>query len=86
MKKWFILIGILAVLFVGGYVVLSFYAVKFIQPQLQKVMGPGLTLAEIKVKLTYLSVRGMRYEDPIQNKNSSKSRKWEERVDYYDGN
>jgi hypothetical protein len=64
MKKWFILIGILAVLFIGGYIVLSFYAVKFIQPQLQKVMGPGLTLAEIKVKLTYLSVREMRYEDP----------------------
>jgi hypothetical protein len=64
MKKWFILIGILAILFIGGYIVLSFYAVKFIQPQLQKVMGPGLTLAEIKVKPTYLSVRGMQYEDP----------------------
>jgi hypothetical protein len=64
MKKWFILIGILAVLLIGGYFVLSFYAVKFIQPQLQKVMGPGLTLAEIKVKPTYLSVRGMQYEDP----------------------
>lgn len=64
MKKWFILIGVLAVLFIGGYIVLSFYAVKFIQPQLQKVMGPGLTLAEIKVKPTYLSVRGMLYEDP----------------------
>jgi hypothetical protein len=64
MKKWFILIGVLAVLFIGGYIVLSFYAVKFIQPQLQKVMGPGLTLAEIKVKLTCLSVRGTRYEDP----------------------
>ena len=64
MKKWFILIGILAVLFIGGYFVLSFYAVKFIQPQLQKVMGPGLTLAEIKVKPTYLSVRGIQYEDP----------------------
>jgi hypothetical protein len=64
MKKWFILSGILAVLFIGGYFVLSFYAVKFIQPQLQKVMGPGLTLAEIKVKLTSLSARGIRYEDP----------------------
>jgi len=64
MKKWFILIGVLAVLFIGGYIVLSFYAVKFIQPQLQKVMGPGLTLAEIKVKPTYLSIRGMQYEDP----------------------
>jgi uncharacterized protein involved in outer membrane biogenesis len=64
MKRWFILIGILAVLFIGGYFVLTFYAVKFIQPQLQKVMGPGLTLAEIKVKPTYLSARGIRYEDP----------------------
>ena len=27
-------------------------------------MGPGLTLNEIKVKLTYLSARGIRYEDP----------------------
>jgi Domain of Unknown Function (DUF748) len=64
MKKWVILIGILAVLFIVGYFVLAFYAVKFIQPQLQKVMGPGLTLAEIKVKPTYLSIRGIRYEDP----------------------
>jgi hypothetical protein len=64
MKKWFILIGIIAVLFIGGYFILSFYAVKFIQPQLQKAMGPGLTLNEIKVKLTYLSARGIQYEDP----------------------
>jgi hypothetical protein len=64
MKKWFILIGILVVLFIGGYFVLSFYTVKFIQPHLHKVIGPGLTLVEIKVKPTYLSARGIRYEDP----------------------
>jgi len=64
MKKWFILIGILAVLSTGGYFILSFYAVKFIQPQLQRAMVPGLTLNEIKVKLTYLSARGIQYEDP----------------------
>jgi hypothetical protein len=64
MKKWFILITILVVLLIGGYFVLSFYAVKFIQPHLHQVMGPGLTLAEIKVKPTYLSARGIRYEDP----------------------
>ena len=44
MKKWFILIGILAVLFIGGYFILSFYAVKFIQPQLQKVDGAWINL------------------------------------------
>lgn len=64
MKKWFILIGILVVLFIGGYFVLTSYTVKFIQPHLQKVMGPGLTLAEMKLKTTYLSARGIQYEDP----------------------
>jgi hypothetical protein len=64
MKKWAIGIGVLAVLLIGGYFVLIFYAVKFIQPHVQKVMGPGLTLEEIKLKTTYLSVKGVQYEDP----------------------
>jgi hypothetical protein len=64
MKKWFILTGILLLLFIGGYFVLTFYAVKFIQPRLQKVMGRGFTLAEVKVKTTYLAARGIQYEDP----------------------
>jgi hypothetical protein len=64
MKKWFILIGTLLVLFIGGYFVLTFYAVKLIQPRLQMGMGPGLTLEEIKLKTTYLSVKGVQYEDP----------------------
>jgi hypothetical protein len=64
MKKWFILIGILVVLSIGGYFVLTFYAVKFIKPHLQKVMGSGFTLEEMKLKTTYLSARGIQYEDP----------------------
>ena len=64
MKKWFILIGILVVLLIGGYFVLTFYAVKLIQPRLQKAMGPGFTLEEIKLKATCLSARGVQYEDP----------------------
>ncbi len=64
MRKWFILIGILVLLFIGGYFVLNFFAVKLIQPRLQKVMGPGLTLAEIQAKLTCLSVQGIQYQDP----------------------
>jgi uncharacterized protein involved in outer membrane biogenesis len=63
MKKWFILIGILVVLLVGGYFILSFYAVKLIQPRLQKAMGPGFTLAEMRFKTTCLSLRGIQYED-----------------------
>jgi hypothetical protein len=64
MKKCFILIGIFVILFIGGYLVLTFYAVKFIQPRLQTVMGPGFTLEEIRLKTTYLSARGIQYEDP----------------------
>jgi hypothetical protein len=64
MKKWFIGIGIFVALFVGGYLVLTFYAVKFIQPRLQTAMGPGFTLEEIRLKTTYLSARGVQYEDP----------------------
>ena len=64
MKKWFILIGILLVLLIGGYFVLTFYAVKFIQPRLQTVMGAGFTLERINLKTTYLSARGIQYEDP----------------------
>jgi hypothetical protein len=64
MKKWFILAGIVALIIIGGYFVLSFYAVKFIQSQLQKVVEPGFTVSEIQVKSTYLSAKGIRYEDP----------------------
>jgi Domain of Unknown Function (DUF748) len=64
MKKWFILVGILFILFIGGYFVLSFYAVKFIQPRLQRGMRPGLTFTKVKLKTTYLSARGVQYEDP----------------------
>ncbi len=64
MKKVFILAGILAILFIGGYFVLTFYAVRFVQPRLQQAIGPGFSLEEIKLKTTYLSVRGIRYEDP----------------------
>lgn len=62
MRKWLFVIGIIAILLIGGYLTLSFFAVKLIQPQLQKVLGPGFTIAEIKVKLTYLSVKGIQYE------------------------
>jgi hypothetical protein len=64
MKKWFIVIGVLAFLFIVGYFVLTFYAVKFIQPYVQKAMVHGLTLAETKIRTTHLSVTGIQYEDP----------------------
>lgn len=62
MKKWFILMGIVVVFLIGGYLGLSFYGVKLIQPQLQKLVGPGFTLTEINVRLTHLSIKGIQYE------------------------
>jgi hypothetical protein len=68
MKKWFIIIGIMVILIIGGYLLLSFYAVKFIQARLQQVAGPGLTIAEINIKPTHLSAKGIRYEDPLSKR------------------
>lgn len=68
MKKWLFITGIIAILIAGGYLLLSFYAVKFIQAGLQKAIGPGITLAEVEVKITHLSVRGIQFEDPDSKK------------------
>ncbi len=64
MKKWLIIAGILVILFIGGYFVLTFYALKFIQPYVQKVMGSGFTLAQTQIRTTHLSVMGIQFEDP----------------------
>ena len=64
MKKRLVVAGILAVFVIAGYFILTFYAVKLIQPHLQKVMGPGLTLEETKLRITHLSLRGIQYEAP----------------------
>jgi len=69
MRRILIPFGIIAILIVGGYLVLSFYAVKFIQAQVQKAIGPGFTIAEIKVKVTHLSINGIRFEDPRTKQN-----------------
>jgi len=63
-KKWFIIGGIIAVLLIGGYFVLSYYAVKFLEPRLQRVTGPGLTVDRVEIKPTYLSAQKIEYEDP----------------------
>jgi hypothetical protein len=68
MKKWIILIGIVAIILIGGYLSLSFYAVKFIRAKLQSLMGPGLTVAGIQIKPTCLSATKIVYEDPQSNR------------------
>jgi hypothetical protein len=68
MKKWVILIGAIAIFLIGGYFLLSFFAVKSIQARLEQVVGPGLTIGEIKIKPTCLSVKGIRYEDPLSKR------------------
>ena len=62
MKKWSILLGLIVLILIGGYLGLSYYGVKLIQPQFQKMLGPGFTLKEIQVRLTHLSMKGIQYE------------------------
>jgi hypothetical protein len=64
MKKWVPILGIGLFLFLAGYFVLSFYAVKFINAELQESLGPGMAIGDVKVRVTYLAVKGVQYEDP----------------------
>jgi hypothetical protein len=63
-KKWFVLLGLVILLVIGSLSVLSFFGVKFINTELGRRMGPGIAVSEIKIRLTHLAVRGIRYEDP----------------------
>jgi hypothetical protein len=56
------------ILLIGGYFLLSFYGVKFIQARLQQVAGPGLTISEVNIKPTHLSAKGIQYEDPLSKR------------------
>jgi len=67
-RKWFVLLGIVILLVMGGLSALSFYGVKFINTELKRMMGPGITVSEIRIKLTHLAVKGIRYEDPQMKK------------------
>ena len=64
MKKWIAILGIGFLLFLAGYFLLSSYAVKFINAELQKSLGQGMTIGDVKVRVTYLAVKGVQYEDP----------------------
>lgn len=64
MRKWIIIFGIVVIILISAYFTLSFFAVRLIQGQIQKFIGPGLTIKWIKLKPTYLSVGGIRYENP----------------------
>ena len=63
-RKVFILLGIVVLIFAGAYYALSFFAVRWLQPRLQKAIGPGMTVREIRIRPTYLSVTGIQYVDP----------------------
>ena len=65
MKKWLILIGIIAIVLISAYFALSFYAVKFIRARLHKMERLGLTITSIETKPSHLRIRGIRYEEPI---------------------
>lgn len=64
MRKWFFFGAIVLSLLIAAFFGLSYYGVRIIEAQLQKRVGPGLTINRIKVHLTSLSALGIRYQDP----------------------
>ena len=64
MKRWLVIAGIAALLLGGAYLLLSFYVVKWSQGLLQKAIGPGWTISQVKTKMTHFSIHGLRFEDP----------------------
>jgi len=68
MKKWFVIFGIVVVLLIGAYLLVSYYAVKFVHARLQQWAAPGLTIAGIEVKPTCLSAKGIQYEEPVSKR------------------
>lgn len=64
MRKWFVLLGLVILLVMGGLSVLSFFGVKFVNTELRKTLGSGITVSDIKIRLTHLALSGIRYEDP----------------------
>lgn len=70
MKRWVFLLGIIIVLLAGVFLALSFYGSRFVDAELKKAIGPGITVSEVKIKLTHLSVKGIGYEDPQLKKKS----------------
>jgi len=67
-RKWFVLLGGVIVLVVGGLSALSFFGVRFINTELRRRLGTGVTVSDVKVRLTHLSASGIRYEDPRMKK------------------
>jgi len=63
-RKWFVLLGLVFLRVMGGLSVLSFFGVKFVNTELRKTLGSGITVSEIKIRLTHLALRDIRYEDP----------------------
>ena len=68
MKKWVILIAVVILILAGAYCALSYFGVKFINTELRRKMGPGITVSEIRIRPTYLYAGGVRYEDPQTKK------------------
>ncbi len=60
--KLLLFVGGLVFLGVGAYLGLTFYAVKLIHPQIRKALGPEITLSDIKLRMTHLSIKEIQYE------------------------
>ncbi len=63
-KTWALIAGVVLILFGSAYLLTTFYAIRFIESQVQKGMGPGLTIAKVRSGLTHLAIVGIQWRDP----------------------
>ncbi len=64
-----IVAGVIVLLLVSGLFLLSYYGVRFVSNELQRRMGPGATVSEVKIRLTHLYAGGIRYENTQLDRN-----------------
>jgi len=68
MKRWALVLGIVAVIVIAGWLTLSYYGGRFIRTRLQQAMEPELRVGEISVYPTHVSLKGIQHEDPASKK------------------
>ncbi len=63
-KTWALIAGVVLILSGGAYLITTFYAIRFIESQVQKGMGPGLSIAQVRSGLNHLTIVGIQWRDP----------------------
>lgn len=64
MKKKIVIIAAIMVLLIAGYFLMSYYSAKLIKPKVIEAFGPGSSISQINVTMSYVALKGIHIEDP----------------------